>query len=115
MDAGNIAIYGLGGAALAGLIAIFLPKILGRSDDTKLLDRFKKDQKQEQLQTEVKEITKEEQVIAAQIKASENTSEETKKKVKEKLQKAAVEIQEVLKKDNLSAIDSQIDEDWKGI
>ena len=51
-------------------------------------------------------------MIAAQIEASEHASEETKTKIKEKLQKAAVEIQETLKEDNLSAIDSQIDEDW---
>jgi cell division septation protein DedD len=111
----NMIMYGLGSVGVVGLLAIFLPKLLGRSNNKKLLDVFKKDQKQEQLQTEVKEITKEQQVIAAQIKASENASEETKKVIKQKLQKAAVEIQETLKQDNLSAIDSQIDEDWKDL
>ena len=82
---------------------------------SKLLDQFKKDAEQEKLQTEVKEISKEQQVIAAQIRASENASEETKTEIKKKLQKAAVEIQETLKKDNLAAIDEQIDEDWKGL
>ena len=34
---------------------------------------------------------------------------------KKKLQKAAIEIQETLKEDNISAIDSQIDDDWDGM
>jgi galactokinase/mevalonate kinase-like predicted kinase len=85
---------------------------MGRSKKSKLLDQFKKDEKQKQLQEEVINITKEQKVIAAQLKASEHASEETKTKIKEKLQKAAVEIQETLKKDNLAAIDEQIDEDW---
>lgn len=108
-------LFGLGGVAVIGALALFLPKLMGRSKKSKLLDQFKKDAEQEKLQTEVKEITKEQQVIAAQIKASEHASEETKAKVKEKLQKAAVEIQETLKKDNLAAIDAQIDEGWKGL
>jgi len=108
-------LYALGGVAVIGGLAIFLPKILGGSKKSKLLDEFKKDAEQEKLQTEVKEISKEQQVIAAQIKASENASEETKTEIKKKLQKAAVEIQETLKKDNLSAIDKQIDEDWKDL
>ena len=58
MAISNIVLYGLGGTAIAGFLALVLPKLLGRSDDKKLLDVFKKDQKQEQLQTEVKEITK---------------------------------------------------------
>ena len=106
-------LYGLGAVGVVGALAIFLPKLLGRSKKSKLLDEFKKDAKQEKLQNEVKEITKEQEVIAAQIEASEHASEETKKEIKKKLQKAAVEIQETLKKDNLSAIDSQIDEDWE--
>ena len=105
-------LIGLGGVAVVGVLAIFLPKLFGRSKKGKLLDQFKKDAKQKELQNEVKEITKEQKVIAAQIEASEHASEETKTKIKEKLQKAAVEIQETLKEDNLSAIDSQIDEDW---
>lgn len=108
-------LYGLGGVAVVGALAIFLPKLMGRSKKSKLLDQFKKDAKQEKLQTEVKEITKEQKVIAAQVEASEHASEETKKVIQEKLQKAAVEIQETLKKDNLAAIDAQIDEDWEGL
>ena len=108
-------LYGVGAVGVVGALAIFLPKLLGRSKKGKLLDQFKKDAKQKELQDEVENITKEQQVIAAQIKASENASEEAKQKTKEKLQKAAVEIQEILKEDNLSAIDDQIDEDWKGI
>ncbi len=106
-------LYGLGAVGLVGALAIFLPKLLGRSKKGKLLDQFKKDEKQKKLQDEVLVITKEQKVIAAQIEASEHASEETKEKIKKKLQKAAVEIQETLKEDNLSAIDSQIDEDWK--
>lgn len=108
-------LYGLGAVGLIGAAALFLPKLFGRSKKNKLLDQFKKDEKQKQLQDEVKVITKEQQVIAAQIEASEHASEETKKKIKEKLQKAAVEIQETLKEDNLAAIDEQIDSDWKDI
>jgi cell division septation protein DedD len=105
-------LYGLGAVGIVGALAIFLPKLLGRSKKSKILDTFKKDELQKKLQDEVIETSKEQQVIAAQIKASENASEETKEKVKKKLQKAAVEIQETLKEDNLSAIDSQIDDDW---
>jgi len=108
-------LYGLGAVGIVGALAIFLPKLMGRSKKSKLLDTFKKDAKQEKLQAEVKEITKEQKVIAAQIEASEHASEETKIKIKEKLQKAAVEIQETLKQDNLAAIDDQIDEDWKDL
>ena len=88
---------------------------MGRSKKSKLLDEFKKDAKQEKLQAEVKEITREQEVLAVQIKASEHASEETKTKIKQKLQKVAVEIQETLKQDNLAAIDDQIDEDWKDL
>ena len=108
-------LYGVGAVGLVGVLVIFLPKLLGRSKKSKLLDMFKKDQKQKELQAEVVEITKEQKVIADQLKVSEHASEETKEVIKKKLQKAAIEIQEVLKQDNLSAIDDQIDEDWKGL
>jgi hypothetical protein len=108
-------LMGLGGVGIIGVLAIFLPKLLGRSKKSKILDQFKKDEKQKRLQDEVKVISKEQKVIAAQIEASEHASEETKVKIKKKLQKAAIEIQETLKEDNLSAIDSQIDEDWEGM
>lgn len=108
-------LIGLGAVGVVGALALFLPKLMGRSKKTKILDQFKKDEKQKELQAEVKEISKEQKVIAAQIEASEHASEETKTKIKEKLQKAAVEIQETLKKDNLAAIDSQIDEDWESL
>lgn len=108
-------LYGVGAVGLVGALALFLPKLLGKSKKTKLLDQFKKDAKQEKLETEIKEITKEQKVIAEQIKASEHASEETKVKIKEKLQKAAVEIQATLKEDSLAAIDDQIDEDWKDL
>jgi len=80
-------LMGLGGVGIVGVLAIFLPKLLGRSKKSKLLDQFKKDEKQKRLQDEIKK----------------------------KLQKAAVEIQETLKEDSLSAIDDQIDSDWEGI
>jgi len=105
-------LIGLGTVGVVGALALFLPKLMGKSKKSKILDQFKKNEKQKQLQTEVKEITKEQKVIAAQIEASEHASEETKTKIKEKLQKAAVEIQETLKEDNLAAIDDQIEEDW---
>ena len=105
-------LYGLGAVGIVGALAIFLPKLMGRSKKSKLLDEFKKNAKQEKLQAEVKEITKEQKVLQAQINASEHASEETKTEIKKKLQKAAVEIQETLKKDNLAAIDDEIDEDW---
>lgn len=108
-------LMGLGGVGIVGALFIFLPKLLGRSKKSKILDQFKKDEKQKRLQDEVVGITKEQKVIAAQVVASEHASEETKEKIKKKLQKAAVEIQETLKEDSLSAIDSQIDEDWEGM
>jgi hypothetical protein len=108
-------LMGLGGVGLIGALFIFLPKLLGRSKKSKILDQFKKDEKQKRLQDEVIVITKEQKVIAAQVVAAEHASEETKVKIKKKLQKAAVEIQETLKQDSISAIDLQIDEDWEGM
>jgi hypothetical protein len=108
-------LMGLGGVGLVGVLAIFLPRLLGGSSKDKILNQFKKDQKQKRLQDEIVGITKEQKVIAAQIRASENASAETKEIIKKKLQKAAVEIQETLKEDRLSAIDDQIDEDWEGM
>jgi uncharacterized membrane protein YhiD involved in acid resistance len=108
-------LYGVGAAGIVGALSILLPKLLGKSNKSKILDQFKKDAKQEKLETEIKEITKEQKVIADQIKASEHASEETKTKIKQKLQKAAVEIQATLKEDNLAAIDDQIDEEWKDL
>ena len=108
-------LYGVGAVGLVGALALFLPKLLGKSKKTKLLDQFKKDAKQEKLQTEIKEVSKEQKIIVAQIEASEHASEETKIKIKEKLQKAAVEIQATLKEDSIAAIDDQIDEDWKDL
>jgi galactokinase/mevalonate kinase-like predicted kinase len=108
-------LYGLGAIGIFGALALFLPKLFGKSKKNKLLDQFKKDEKQKELQEEVVVISKEQQVIAKQIKASEHASEETKKKIKKKLQKAAVEIQKTLKEDNLASIDEQIDEDWKDL
>jgi 23S rRNA G2069 N7-methylase RlmK/C1962 C5-methylase RlmI len=108
-------LMGLGGVGLIGVLAIYLPKLLGRSADSKLLDQFKKDETQKRLQDEIVGITKEQKVIAAQVKASETASKETKEKIKKKLQKAAIEIQETLKEDNISTIDSQIDDDWDGM
>jgi len=105
-------LYGVGAVGLVGALALFLPKLLGKSKKTKILDKFKKDKKQKELQEEVVNITKEQKVIAEQLKASEHASEETKEVIKKKLQKAATEIQETLKQDSLSAIDDQIDEDW---
>ena len=105
-------LYGVGAVGLVGVLALFLPRLMGRSKKSKILDMFKKDQKQKELQEEVVNITKEQKVIAQQLKVSEHASEETKEVIKKKLQKAAIEIQETLKQDNLSAIDDQIDEDW---
>ena len=108
-------LMGLAGVGGIGALFIFLPKLLGRSKKSKILDQFKKDEKQKRLQDEVINITKEQQVIAKQIKVSEHASAETKEKIKKKLQKAAIEIQETLKEDNISAIDDQIDSDWEGM
>jgi hypothetical protein len=105
----------LGGVAGIGALFILLPKLLGRGGKDKILDQFKKDEKQKRLQDEIIGITKEQQVIAAQIVASEHASAETKEKIKKKLQKAAIEIQQTLKEDSISVIDDQIDSDWEGM
>ena len=107
-------LYGVVAVAGFGIITLIISKFTGSSKKN-LLRVFKKDKKQEELQKEIVNITKEQKVIADQIKASEHASKETRKKITEKLQKAAVEIQETLKKDNLSEIDNQIDEDWKDL
>jgi len=105
-------LYGVGAVGLVGALALFLPKLLGKTKKGKLTDLINKENKEKQYQEEIKNISKEQKVIADQVKASEHASEKAKEEVKKKLQKAAVEIQEVLKNDNLSAIDDQIDEDW---
>lgn len=115
MDSSTILMYGVGGTAVVGIITFLLSKFAGRSKDTKLLDVFKKDKKQEELQTKIKETTKEQEVIAKQIALAETSSNETKKKIKETLKKATIEIQETLKKDKISEIDAQIDSDWEDL
>ena len=74
-------LMGLGGVGLVGALFIFLPKLFGRSGKNKLLDQFKKDEEQKRLQDEVKVITKEQKIIAAQVVAAEHASEETKEKI----------------------------------
>lgn len=111
----NIALYGLGGVAVFGGIFLIIQKFLSRDPGKKLKDLLRKEKKQAVLEHDIKNITKEQQVIAAQVVAAEYASEETKKKIQDKLKKAAVEIQETLKQDGFAAIDDQIDEDWKNL
>lgn len=111
----TILMYGLGGTALVGIITMLLTKFTGRSKKKKLLDMFKKDKQQEDLQKEIKEVTKEQEVIKKQLQLADTASKETKQKIKKTLQKAAVEIQDTLKKEKISEIDAQIDSDWEDL
>ena len=60
-------------------------------------------------------INKKEEVIIRQIKLSEKASDESKKKINEITKKAVIEINNVLKEDSISVIDSIIEEDWDDI
>lgn len=115
MDVSSIAVLGLGGTGLIGVIYWLLTKIMGKHPKSKLLDIFKKKVVEEQEQEKIKEITKEQEIIIKQIEVAETSSEETKKKVKEKIKKAAVEIQAILKEDKISEIEKQIQEEWDDI
>lgn len=111
----NIALYGLGGVAAFGGIFFIIQKFLSRDPSKKLKDLLRKEKKQAVLEHNIKTITKEQQIIAAQVKAAEYASEETKKKIQDKLKKVAGEIRETLKQDSFAAIDDQIEEDWKDL
>lgn len=115
MSASSIVLFGVGATALVGIITLISSKMASKSSGTKLLDVFKKDQKQEELQTNIKEVSKEQEVIVKQIELSQTASEETKEKIKKKLQQTAVEIQKTLKEDKISEIDKQIDSDWENL
>ena len=112
---GNILTYGLGSVAIFGGISILFNKFIGSDSKKAFLEKFKKDEKQKELQENIEHIDKEQQVIASQVRITEKSAAETQVKVKNILRKAAVEIQETLKQDSISEIDKQIDEDWKNL
>jgi len=107
----NILIYGLGSVGVFGLLYFILNKVIN-SDKKNLLNIFKHEQKQVDIEEDIKTITKEQEVIVKQIKASEQASEKSKTEVKKVLRESAVKIQEILKKDTIEAIDKDIDLDW---
>ena len=74
-----------------------------------------KDLGQKRKQEKIIKITKKQEVIAKQIEVAEKASDESKKKVDKILKKAAVEVNQILKEDNLAKIDQTIEDEWEDL
>jgi len=74
-----------------------------------------KDLGQKRKQEEIEKTTKKQQVIAKQIEIAEQASEESKQKVDKILKKAATEVNQILKEDNIAKIDQVIEEEWEDL
>jgi len=115
MDISSIAVLGLGGAGLISLLILMLTKFFGRSNKEKILDIFKgKIIKKTEL-GKIEVATKEQEIILKQIKASEVSSEKTKEKVNIILKNASKDIQVILRNEELSDIEKQMNDDWDHI
>jgi len=115
LGAAKIGIFGLGSVALFGGLMLLLKRFMQKDSQEKNIEVAKHEGKQEQIQDQIVKITKEQEVLDKQIKMSETASEESKEKVKKIAQKAAVEMNSILKEDSIAKIDSVIDEEWENI
>jgi galactokinase/mevalonate kinase-like predicted kinase len=113
MDISNIVTYGLGSIAVFGALSIITQKLAGGGKVKNLLKSFKRDERQKQLEKNIKTLTAEQEVISKQLSAAEVASEETKEKIQAIFRKSAVEAQKILKADTIQEIDEQIEEDWE--
>lgn len=111
----KIGIVGLGTVGVFGVIMLLLQKFVLKSGKQKDIEVAKHKGKQEQIQDQIGEITKEQEVLDKQIKMSEQASEESQEKVKIIAQKAAVQMNTILKEDSIAKIDSVIDDGWEDL
>lgn len=108
----NIPIYGLGTAAVIGLITMLVSKFMTKSSEKRKFEHAQHQEKQEKIQEEIKVINKKQEVLTQQIEATEKAAEKSKAKVDNIVKKATQEISEVLKEDDLVKIDKTIQEGW---
>jgi hypothetical protein len=108
----SIVTYGLGGVAVFGIVSIILQKLASGSKVADAIQLFKHKESQDQAIEKVKTFTKEQEVVNKQLHAAEAASDESKKRVQQIVQKAAVDVQQVLKADSIQKVDDQIDDDW---
>jgi galactokinase/mevalonate kinase-like predicted kinase len=106
---GKIAFYGLGGVALFSGVMLLVQKFMNKKSEEKEISHEAVEQN---IEEKIKEISKEQEVIQKQLKQAETASTESKEKIKKIAQKAAVDINKVLKEDSIAKIDEQIDSDW---
>lgn len=63
----------------------------------------------------IDKLTEEQEVVKKKIEDRENLSNEARTQIVEIKKKASVEITEVLKKDKISGIQKEIDDEWKDL
>lgn len=104
----DIAVYGISGVAIFGIIYFILNKFTGSGSMLKKI--FNKEQ--EEKQQEIVTINKKQDILQKQFKESEKASIEAKKKIDQIYKNTAKEVNKVLKEDKISVIDSEIDDAW---
>ena len=110
----KIGIFGLGTVGLVGAVMMLVQRFTGKGKkDYEREIRHKI--KQEQTQERIKEVSKEQKVLAKQVKMAEGAAAESQEKVKKIMQVASKKIAETLKEDNILKIDQQIEEDWSDL
>jgi len=115
LGAAKIGIFGLGSVALFGGIMLLLKRFIQKDDQKKDIEVAKHEGKQEQIQDQIKEITKEQAVLVKQIEVSKKASQKSREKVEKIAQKAAVEMHKVLSHDDIVKTDKMIDDEWEDL
>jgi len=115
LGAAKIGIFGLGSVALFGGIMLLLKKFIQKDPQQKSIEVAKHEGKQEQLQDQIEDITKEQKILNMQFKMSKNASKESKEKVRKISKKAAIAINNVLKSEKIMHTDKVVDEEWKNL
>lgn len=103
---------GLGSVGVFGLIYFIVNKFFSGSGSKKEFIESMMNKKIKEKREEIKNISKKEEIIVKQIRESEKQSEEVKKKIDEKFKQTAKEVEQILKENDLSKIDEQIDKEW---
>lgn len=105
-----IGFLGCGGLAL---IVTFFMK-WQRGDKSGILEEVHKVKQKFEID-KIKDVVKEQEVLSVNIKEKESLSKESVEKIKDIQKKAAKEVEEILKDDNIKRIHDQIDSDWEDL
>jgi len=108
----NAAVVIIGSIAGLSLLAALVMWITGRGSKKSDILKAIHEATQDKGKKKVEEITKKEKVVEVNIREKEKLATESRNKIKDIQKKAAAEIEEVLKEDNLKKIQDEIDEDW---